>query len=85
MRKEIHPHYNFTVFHDVASGFRFLTRTTRPSQEKTMWTDGNEYPLIKIEISAASHPFFTGEKVLVDHAGRVDRFNKRYAKKSEAD
>jgi large subunit ribosomal protein L31 len=80
MKKEIHPDYHPVVFHDSASGFEFLTKSTLGSDEDIKWKDGNTYPLIKIEISSASHPFFTGKKIFVDTAGRVEKFNKKYKK-----
>lgn len=81
MKKGIHPEYRQVVFWDLSSDFKFLTRSTMTSKETIKWEDGNEYPVIKIEISSHSHPFFTGKKVFVDTAGRVDKFNQRLAKK----
>ena len=82
MRQDIHPKtYRFVVFKDMSNGHTFLTRSTAASKETIKWEDGNEYPLIKLEISNTSHPFFTGQKMLVDTAGRIDKFNKKYAKK----
>jgi large subunit ribosomal protein L31 len=80
MKADIHPTYREVVFQDVTSDFKFLTRSTLSSKETTKWTDGNEYPLIKVEISSASHPFYTGQNKIVDTSGRVDKFRKRYAK-----
>ena len=77
MKKDIHPEYNQVVFQDIQSDFMFLTRSTMNSEEKIKWEDGNEYPLIKIEISSASHPFYTGKKIFVDTAGRVEKINRR--------
>jgi large subunit ribosomal protein L31 len=68
------------VFQDVTSNFAFLTRSTLSSKETIKWEDGQEYPLLKVEISSASHPFYTGKQKLVDTSGRVDKFRKRYAK-----
>ena len=83
MRKDIHPkNYRFVVFKDMSNGFSFLSRSSAPSRETVKWEDGNEYPLIKLEISNTSHPFFTGQKMLVDTAGRIDKFKKRYEKKT---
>jgi large subunit ribosomal protein L31 len=65
----------------MSNGHSFLTRSTAPSKETAKWEDGNEYPLIKMEISNTSHPFFTGQNILVDTAGRIDKFKKKYAKK----
>lgn len=82
MKKDIHPqNYRFVVFKDMSNGNTFLSRSTAATRETVQWEDGNEYPLIKLEISNTSHPFFTGQKMLVDTAGRIDKFKKRYAKK----
>ena len=81
MKKDIHPEYNQVVFQDVQSDFKFLTRSTMNSEEKIKWEDGNEYPLIKVEVSSASHPFYTGKKIFVDTAGRVEKFNQKYKSK----
>ncbi len=82
MKQGIHPKsYRFVVFKDMSNGNTFLTRSGANSKETIKWEDGNEYPLIKLEISNTSHPFFTGQKVLVDTAGRIDKFKKKYAKK----
>ena len=80
MKKDIHPTYNPVVFLDTTSDFKFLTRSTMTSSETIKWEDGNEYPLVKIEVSSASHPFYTGKKIFLDTAGRVEKFNKRYKK-----
>ena len=80
MKKDIHPEYKPVVFQDTSSDFSFMTRSTMTSSETIKWEDGNEYPLIKLEISSASHPFFTGKKLFVDTAGRVEKFNKKYKK-----
>jgi large subunit ribosomal protein L31 len=80
MKADIHPTYREVVFQDVTSDFKFLTRSTLSSKETIKWTDGNEYPLVKVEISSASHPFYTGQNKIVDTSGRVDKFRKRYAK-----
>ncbi len=82
MKKDIHPtSYRFVVFKDTSNGYTFLSRSTASSKETIQWEDGKEYPLIKLEISNASHPFFTGKKMLLDTAGRIDKFNKKYASK----
>ena len=82
MKQGIHPtSYRFVVFKDMSNGSSFLSRSSAPTKETVKWEDGNEYPLIKLEISNTSHPFFTGQKVLVDTAGRIDKFKKKYAKK----
>ncbi|MDX2188256.1 MAG: type B 50S ribosomal protein L31 [Bacteroidota bacterium] len=80
MKKNIHPKYEYVVFQDLASEFKFLTKSTMSSKEQIKWTDGNTYPLIKVEVTSASHPFYTGQKLFVDTAGRVEKFNKRYDK-----
>ena len=80
MKADIHPKYQPVVFQDVTSDFSFLTKSTMTSKEKIKWEDGQEYPLIKVEISSHSHPFFTGKQKIVDTAGRVDKFRRRYAK-----
>jgi large subunit ribosomal protein L31 len=82
MKKGIHPEkYRLVVFRDMSNGESFLSRSTANSAEKVKWEDGNEYPVIKLEISNTSHPFYTGKNVLVDTAGRIDKFKKRYEKK----
>lgn len=82
MKKDIHPDYQEVVFYDTSSDYKFLTRSTLKSKEKIKWEDGKEYPLVKVEVSSASHPFFTGKKLFVDTAGRVEKFQKKYQKKS---
>lgn len=82
MKKDLHPkNYRFVVFKDMSNGYQFLSRSTAESKETVVFEDGNEYPVIKLEISNTSHPFYTGKNVLVDTAGRIDKFKKRYAKK----
>lgn len=78
MKAEIHPNYRPVVFQDTSSDFSFLTRSTVETEETIEWEDGNTYPLAKVEISSASHPFFTGKQKLIDSGGRVERFQKRY-------
>ena len=80
MKADIHPNYQDVVFQDVTSSFSFLTRSTLSSKDTVKWDDGKEYPLIKVEVSSASHPFYTGKQKLLDTSGRVDKFRKRYAK-----
>ncbi|MBN20540.1 MAG: 50S ribosomal protein L31 [Bdellovibrionaceae bacterium] len=80
MKQGIHPEYRDVVYQDVGAGFSFLTRSTERSNETIQWEDGNEYPLIKVEVSSASHPFYTGKARMLDAAGRVEKFNKRYGK-----
>jgi large subunit ribosomal protein L31 len=82
MKKGLHPEqYRLVVFKDMSNGTSFITRSSAQTKETVKWEDGNEYPLVKMEISNTSHPFFTGQKMLVDTAGRIDKFNKKYAKK----
>ena len=80
MKTDIHPEYRKVVFQDVSSDFSILTRSTMDSKETIKWEDGEEYPLIKIDISSASHPFYTGKHKVLDSGGRVDRFKRRYQK-----
>lgn len=80
-KKDLHPKdYRYVVFSDEAAGFSFLTRSTAKSEGTIKWEDGKEYPLVKTQISSASHPFFTGEEKIIDTEGRVDRFKARAAK-----
>ncbi len=80
MKKGIHPdNYQLTVFEDINNGFRFLTRSTATTSETTKWDDGKDYPLLKVHITSASHPFFTGEERVLDIEGRVDKFKTRAA------
>jgi large subunit ribosomal protein L31 len=81
MKKEIHPNYRDVVFFDTSSDYKFLTKSTIETSETIEWEDGKEYPVYKIEVSSNSHPFYTGKKMLLDTAGRVEKFNRRYAKK----
>lgn len=81
MKKDIHPsNYRYVVFKDISNDYTFLTKSTVDAKETIKWEDGNEYPLVKLEISHTSHPFFTGKMKLVDTAGRVDKFKNRYKK-----
>lgn len=81
MKKGIHPEsYRFVIFKDLSNGYSFLTKSTAASKETEKWEDGNEYPVVKLEISNTSHPFYTGKMKLVDTAGRVDKFKTRYKK-----
>ena len=80
MKSSIHPtNYRPVVFSDDVAGFAFLTQSTAPTDDTVKWEDGNEYPLVKVHISSASHPFFTGEEKIIDTEGRVDRFNAKFA------
>jgi large subunit ribosomal protein L31 len=78
MKKEIHPTYREVVFQDISTDFAFLTRSTIHAKDTIQWTDGKEYPLVKVEVSSHSHPFYTGKQKIVDTAGRVDRFRRKY-------
>jgi large subunit ribosomal protein L31 len=78
MKAEIHPNYRYVVFQDSSSGDKFLTRSTIETNDTIEWDDGQTYPLAKVEISAFTHPFFTGTMKIVDTAGRVERFERRY-------
>lgn len=81
MKKEIHPkNYRLVVFKDMSNDYSFISRSTINTKENIVWEDGNEYPLVKLEISHTSHPFYTGKMKLVDSAGRVDKFKNRYQK-----
>ncbi|GAB4027749.1 type B 50S ribosomal protein L31 [Spirosoma koreense] len=80
MKKGIHPDYRDVVFHDLSSDYKFLTRSTVQTKD-TIEFEGKTYPLVKIEVSSQSHPFYTGKNVLLDTAGRVDKFRKRYGTK----
>ncbi len=82
MKADIHPkNYRLVVFKDMSCDYSFITRSTVETKDTITWEDGNEYPLYKLEISYKSHPFFTGKSNLIDTAGRIDKFRKRYAKK----
>ncbi len=81
MKKGIHPeNYRLVIFKDMTNDFMFLGKSTAPSKETMKWEDGNEYPLVKLEISSKSHPFYTGKMQFVDTAGRIDKFKNKYAK-----
>ena len=81
MKKDIHPqNYRMVVFNDISCDEAFLTRSCAPTKDTVVWEDGKEYPLIKLEISNKSHPFFTGKMKFVDTAGRIDRFNQKFSK-----
>jgi len=78
MKSDIHPDYAPVVFRDLASGSTFLTRSTVSSDKTIEWEDGNSYPVIDVEISSESHPFYTGKQRILDSAGRVEKFNQRF-------
>lgn len=81
MKKDIHPeNYRQVVFKDMSNDYTFVTRSCVDTKETIVWEDGNEYPLVKLDISHMSHPFFTGKVKLVDTAGRIDKFRSRYDK-----
>ncbi|ADI04572.1 50S ribosomal protein L31 type B [Streptomyces bingchenggensis BCW-1] len=80
MKPGIHPEYRPVVFRDRAADFAFLTRSTATSDKTVVWEDGSTYPVIDVEISSASHPFYTGTQRVVDTAGRVERFERRYGR-----
>ena len=77
MKAGIHPEYKAVVFQDISSDFAFLTRSTIKSKETIKWEDGKEYPLVKVEVSSASHPFYTGKHKMLDSGGRVERARRR--------
>lgn len=81
MKKDIHPDYREVVFLDTSSEAKFMTRSTIQAKDTIQWEDGKEYPLVKVEISAASHPFYTGKKMFLDTAGRIEKFKQKYGKK----
>ncbi|WP_067607913.1 type B 50S ribosomal protein L31 [Nocardiopsis listeri] len=81
MKQGIHPEYRPVVFRDKAADFAFLTRSTVTGDRTIEWEDGNTYPLVDVEISSASHPFYTGNARVVDTAGRVERFQRRYGQR----
>ena len=83
MKSDIHPNYRPVVFMDQSADFSFLTRSTIETDETIEWEDGNTYPLHKVDISAASHPFYTGTMKIVDTAGRVERFERRYGRRKK--
>ena len=85
MKSDIHPEYRAVVFQDTSAATSFLTRSTIETKESIVWEDGNEYPLAKVEISSESHPFYTGQMKIVDTAGRVERFEKRYGRRKKLD
>lgn len=81
MKKDIHPEYRPVVFLDTSSGAKFMTRSTIHTSETIEWEDKKTYPLFKVEVSYVSHPFYTGKKIFVDTAGRIERFNQKYKRK----
>lgn len=85
MKTDIHPNYRYVVFQDPSAEFAILTKSTMKTDETIEWEDGNTYPLHKVEISSASHPFFTGQMKIIDTAGRVERFERRFGRRKKAD
>ncbi|MCX7977946.1 MAG: type B 50S ribosomal protein L31 [Bdellovibrionaceae bacterium] len=83
MKKDLHPKVREVVFKDISCDFAFLTTSTLDSKETIKWEDGKEYPLIKVEVSSASHPFFTGKQRVIDTEGRIDRFKKKYSRSAK--
>ena len=81
MKNDLHPKIYDVVFKDISCDYAFLGHSTMTSKEMIKWEDGKEYPLLKVEISSASHPFFTGKQRVLDTEGRIDRFKKKYGKK----
>jgi large subunit ribosomal protein L31 len=82
MKADIHPNYREVVFQDINADFAFLTRSTVDTKDTIKWEDGNEYPLVKLDVSSQSHPFYTGKQNLNAKAGQIDKFNKRFGKRS---
>lgn len=78
MKKDIHPDYRPVVFKDMSCGYAFLTKSTAKTKDTVKWEDGNEYPLVKVEISSESHPFYTGKQKMLDAAGQVEKFKKKF-------
>ena len=84
MKKDIHPkEYRKVIFQDLSAEYSFMTNSCAPTTDTITWEDGKDYPLIKLEVSSQSHPFFTGKMKFVDTAGRIDKFNKKFAKFAE--
>ncbi|MFI9553186.1 type B 50S ribosomal protein L31 [Nonomuraea endophytica] len=81
MKKNLHPEYRPVVFRDKSADYAFLTRSTRASAQTIEWTDGRVYPVVDVDVSSASHPFYTGRGRVLDTAGRVERFKQRYGSK----
>lgn len=82
MKANTHPeNYRFVVFQDPSADYSFLTKSTVPASETIEWEDGNEYPLVKVDISNMSHPFYTGKMKYVDTAGRIEKFKRKYGRK----
>ena len=84
MKKDIHPNYQPVIFKDIGADFAFLSRSTKSSDKMMKWEDGNEYPVLEVEISSATHPFFTGKQRLIDSAGRIEKFQRKYQQVKKA-
>ncbi len=84
MQKDIHPDYHPVVFRDASADFAFLTRSTATPSRTIVWTDGRTYPVVDVDVSSASHPFYTGSARVVDTAGRVEKFRRRYGLRADA-
>ncbi|MFE4502655.1 type B 50S ribosomal protein L31 [Rhodococcus sp. NPDC056743] len=82
MKKQLHPDYHPVVFQDASTGKTFLTRSTVTSDRTTHWEDGNTYPLLVVDVTSDSHPFWTGAQRVMDTAGRVEKFERRYGKRT---
>lgn len=78
MKKDIHPEFRDVVFKDVSCGFTFKTKSTVYAKETIKWEDGNEYPVVNVEVSSESHPFYTGQQRVMDTEGRIEKFNKKF-------
>ena len=78
MQSDIHPHYRPVVFQDVSANTSFITRSTIQTKHTVKWEDGNEYPLVKVDISSESHPFYTGKQKVIDTEGRIEKFRRKY-------
>ncbi|MFW5887373.1 MAG: type B 50S ribosomal protein L31 [Bacteriovoracia bacterium] len=83
MKKNIHPDYREVVFKDISSDFAILTRSTIQTNQTTTWDDGKEYPMVRFDISSASHPFYTGTQRVIDTEGRVEKFKKKYGRRKK--
>lgn len=82
MKEGIHPEYREVVFLDVSNDFSFVTRSTMATKEKIKWKDGKEYPLVKLEVTSESHPFYTGKQKVLDTAGRIDKFRQKFGNRT---
>ena len=82
MKKDIHPRYEPVVFRDKSADLAFLTRSTMTSDQTIEWSDGQTYPVVDVEVSSASHPFYTGKSRILDAAGQVEKFQRRYGRSS---